>query len=191
MPIKSPVHSLKDCQEILSDIFVNVASIDFYKRDMEILIKNSLTENPVMVKPGPWGMIYLGSQLQRLLFVADYLRVHLSLPAVAEPDWSDLLAPSDLHRAPTLIEKLAFLPSHLSNKHIQNPMLFIHHCFEKQSIKKWSKQLNGLLDTSMSSGSIADELDPELVDYLFDYPAFLEAMHLIFVRWCSYEKDLG
>ncbi|KEO75241.1 hypothetical protein [Anditalea andensis] len=174
--------SKQDCHRILYESFKGFAKLDVWKTCLIRVSTNAMADSVDFSVESPGSQVFFGSRFFQLLFAAHYIFENFDPGTVAAPEWEDLIDPIALELNPCLLERLAFLPSHLQSDEIQSPGLFINKFFYKKPLKKWLKQWNITLDFGLCNESICYGYD---IKYIVDfklYNGLLEACYLIYTR---------
>ncbi|MGY6744928.1 MAG: hypothetical protein ACXIUQ_19505 [Cecembia sp.] len=181
LPTKNKCHTREDCQFILNEMFIEFAEFDYWKSDLQVVLKNAFSCNISFPKESPGSLLFFGSQFNKLIFASFYLFRKHKNSTLDNPDWQDLIDQGSIKSKTDLLDRIHFLPKSLSKSEVQNPNLFLNSFFYHKSLKKWIKHWNVLLEFSISNISLKEfhEFDEKQTKWLF---GLLEANYLIYVR---------
>lgn len=181
LPSKNKCRTREECQSILYELFIEFAEFDYWKSDLQVILKNAFSYNISFPKESPGSLVYFGSQFNKLIFASFYLfRKHQNIN-IENPEWKDLIDKKSIESETELLDRIPFLPNSLSKAEIKNPNLFLNSFFYHKSLKKWIKHWNVLLEFSISKTSLLGYDDLYLNDSKH-FLGLLEACYLIYVR---------
>lgn len=181
LPTKNKCHTREDCQFILNEMFIEFAEFDYWKSDLQVVLKNAFSCNISFPKESPGSLLFFGSQFNKLIFASFYLFRKHKNSTVDNPDWQDLIDQGSIKSRTDLLDRIQFLPRSLSKSEVQNPNLFLNSFFYHKSLKKWIKHWNVLLEFSISKTSLRGYDDFYENDSKY-FLGLLEACFLIYVR---------
>lgn len=168
-----------DPHQVIAEFF-SVFSLGIIRQTIKGLLLSAY-QKKIYNKRAPCDVLFDIKVLESLIRAAHLLNEKKRKSPIKIDD-SDLLDKKFYYGRDAHSTQWDFLPRTLSANEYKNPYLAFKRFFKYQDLPQWKKDLEGILQASLSRHAEVADMNVELLPVYFHLTKLVEAAHLIDVR---------